>query len=246
MGIISKDEFAGRTAIVTGGGRGLGAAVCRLLWEHGCRSIYSLSATGTAKETNDNVTYIKADVSDCRQVEAAVKKVLSDTGRIDILVNCAGICIKKDFLDITEDDYDWVMDINLRGTFLCCQKVMPSMIKHGYGRIVNISSTAGITGGSVGQIYGMSKAGIIALSQSLGRTFARNGILTNCVAPGEIDTDLLDQVFETEEIRQKRIENIPVGHIASPDEVASIVIYLLSDAAGYITGETYRVSGGRV
>ena len=149
-------------------------------------------------------------------------------------------------MDITEEDYGQVMDVNLRGTFLCCQKVMPFMIEQGYGRIVNISSTAGITGGSVGQIYGMSKAGIIALSQSLGRTFAKDGILTNCVAPGEIDTDLLGQVFENDEIREKRIGNIPVGHIARPEEVASLVIYLLSDAAGYITGETYRVSGGRI
>ena len=127
-----------------------------------------------------------------------------------------------------------------------CQSVIPVMEENKYGRIINIASTAGITGGSVGPQYGMSKAGVIALTQSIGRKYAGSGILTNCVAPGDMDTEMVAALFPTEEAKRKRADKIPTGAIAKPEEVARLIAFLASERTTYITGETYRISGGRM
>jgi Dehydrogenases with different specificities (related to short-chain alcohol dehydrogenases) len=237
-------DFRGKVAAVTGGSRGLGKACSKLLMEYGCRDMAVLCASGTGEV--DGPIYIKTRVDAKQDVIHAMNLIRQNFGRLDILINCAGVSSLTSFLEITETEYDSVLDINLKGTFLCCQEAMKLMLENHYGRIVNVASTAGITGGSVGPQYGASKAGVIALTQSIGRAFAPQGILTNCVAPGEMKTDMLYELFDKEEMREKRTDGIPVKRFAEPEEIASMVIYLASDLCSYMTGETVRLSGGRI
>ncbi|MCI2062391.1 MAG: SDR family oxidoreductase [Eubacteriaceae bacterium] len=246
MNVIDINEFAGKVAVVTGGSRGLGAAVANILLDGGCSYVANLSLKGGCVIDDPRLKTFKTDVRRKEDIDRAVQKIVNECGRIDILVNCAGVCVMKDFTDLSEDDYDIVVDTNMKGTFLACQSVIPVMEENKYGRIINIASTAGITGGSVGPQYGMSKAGVIALTQSIGRKYAGSGILTNCVAPGDMDTEMVAALFPTEEAKRKRADKIPTGAIAKPEEVARLIAFLASERTTYITGETYRISGGRM
>jgi 3-oxoacyl-[acyl-carrier protein] reductase len=246
MSIEQKYNFGNKVAVVTGGNRGLGKACVELLLEYGCKKISVFSVSGSTGIDSEYIDYYAADVGKKADIDKCMESVYNKYNRIDILINCAGVCIMKDFIDITESDYDKVVDINMKGTFFTCQSVIPKMIDNNYGRIVNISSTAGITGGSVGAPYGVSKAGVIALTQQIGRKYASQGIITNCVAPGEMTTDMTAEIFSTKEIIESRAGNIPVGKIAEPKEVAEMVVFLASDLTTYMTGETYRLSGGRI
>ncbi|MBS7525925.1 glucose 1-dehydrogenase [Fusibacter paucivorans] len=237
-------DFQGKTAVVTGGNRGLGKACTEQLMANGCQNVVVVSNSGVCDL--EGPLYIQGDVAKRSDVEAAMHQVIEKFGRIDILINNAGISTMTDFLEIEEQEYDKVLSVNLKGSFFCCQEAIKQMMIQQYGRIVNIASTAGITGGSVSPHYGVSKAGLIALTQSLGRRYAPHGILTNCVAPGEMKTDMFYDLFKTEESREKRVGNIPVKRIAEPAEVANMVLYMASDMASYMTGETVRVSGGRI
>jgi NAD(P)-dependent dehydrogenase (short-subunit alcohol dehydrogenase family) len=237
-------DFHDKAAVVTGGNRGLGKACVELLMKYGCQAMAVLCSSGEGEMVGP--LYIKSDLSNKRDVTEAMKQIKECFGRLDILINCAGVSTNTEFLDISEEEYDWVVDINLKGTFFCCQEAIKLMLENNYGRIVNVASTAGITGGSVGLQYGASKAGVIALTQSIGRAFASQGIITNCVAPGDMKTDMFYELFSTEEKREKRARNIPVGRVADPKEVASMIIFMASDLSSYMTGETVRLSGGRI
>jgi 3-oxoacyl-[acyl-carrier protein] reductase len=234
-------DFSDKTAIVTGGNRGLGKACTELLMAYGCKKIAVICSSGVGEVMGP--LYVKADISNRLSIAEAMQTIDEAFGRIDILVNCAGVSSTTDFLAVEEAEYDKVLAINLKGTFFCCQEAIQRMLVQEYGRIVNVSSTSGITGGSVGPHYGASKAGLIALTQSLGRMYAPQGILINCVAPGEMKTDMFYDLFNTEEARDKRIGNIPVRRIGEPEEVANMVLYMASDLTSYMTGETVRVSG---
>lgn len=242
--MIMEWDFRGKIAVVTGGSRGLGKACVKLLMEHGCQDIAVLCASGRGEI--EGPLYIPCDISDRQDIIRAMKRIKETYGRMDILINSAGASSITNFLEITEEEYDKVVDVNLKGTFFCCQEAMKLMLENEYGRIVNIASTAGITGGSVGPQYGASKAGVIALTKSLGRSFAARGIIVNCVAPGEMKTDMFYSLFNDEEIREKRAKAIPMGKVAEPEEVARMALYLASDMPSYMTGETVRLSGGRI
>lgn len=237
-------DFEGKVAVVTGGNRGLGKACVKLLMKYGCKDIAILCASGEGEL--DGLLPIKTDIRNKNDVAKSMEFIKEHFGRLDILINCAGVSSMIPFLEISEEEYNTVMDINLKGTFFCCQEGIKLMLENHYGRIVNIASTAGITGGIVGPHYGASKAGIIALTQSLGRTFAQQGIMINCVAPGEMKTDMFYELFDTEEKQKQRANNIPVRRIADPEEVAGMIIFMASDLASYMTGETVRLSGGRI
>ena len=186
---------------------------------------------------------IQADVSNKKDVDNMVAKVLDEFGHIDVLVNCAGVSEIKTLDDIDEISWNRVLDINLKGTFFCSQQVFKHMKKNGCGRIINIASQAGQTGGIfIGAHYSASKAGIVALTKTLAKVGASCGILANSVSPGLIETDMVDDY--PEHLKNDLIKSIPLGRIGLPSEVASVVAFLASDDASYITGANIPVNGG--
>lgn len=176
-------------------------------------------------------------------IRRAIDKVKSRFGPIDILVNNAAMSQEKPFDTITDEDWDRMMAVNLRGPFTCCQEVLPDMLQRGWGRIINISSIGGQWGGFNQVHYAAAKAGLINLTRSLARIYSKNGITANAVAPGLVNTDMAAQELQTPAGHEK-VRNIPIGRIATVEEVAQAVVFLATDAASYITGQTINVNGG--
>ena len=251
-----------KNAVVTGGGKGIGRGICvKLAGEGASVSVLDIdmeSAEGTVKlieEKGGNAFAIKADVVRKAEVEKAVDKVLKDFGRIDILVNNAGMDIKGSIQEYPEETWDKLMDLNLKGMFLTTQAVVRGMMSQEYGRILNISSMAGKTGESFTSPYCTSKFGVIGFTQSIALELGHYNITVNAVCPGPVETDLIKQsISQTaelnkrtyeEELEVKFISQTPLGRIARPEDVANAVAFLVSDEAGFITGSTLNVSGGR-
>lgn len=249
-------SLKGKVAIVTGSTRGLGKEIALKLAKAGCKGIVINSVTSSEEKFHEVSNEIKnlgvetlevrADVSKKGEVKKLFDEIINKWGRIDILVNNSGICSGGSYFDVTEEEWDIAIDVNLKGTFLCMQEAIKYMKNQGCGWIVNISSTAGITGGSSGPQYGASKSGIIALTQSAGRTLAKYGIYVNAVAPGDMDTEMLRGLFDNTEKKEQRLKTIPLGRISNPEEIANVVLFLVSPMCSYIVGETIRVSGGRI
>ena len=164
-------------------------------------------------------------------------------GKINILINNAAIAQEKPFETITDEDWDNMMAINLRGPFILCQEVIPDMIEQGWGRIINICSVGGQLGGINQVHYAAAKAGLINLTKSLARIYSKNGITSNAVSPGLVDTDMAAQELTTPAGKEK-VRNIPIGRIATAEEIANVVVFLASEKASYITGQTINVNGG--
>ena len=164
-------------------------------------------------------------------------------GSVDLLVNNAGISLKGLLTETTEEEWQQVMDINLKGAFLCCRRALPAMVKKRFGRIVNIASIWGLRGASCESVYAASKGGLIALSRSLAMEMGPSGITVNVIAPGPVQTDMLLQELDSDE-RKALSEEIPLGRLASPDDVASACLFLLSPAASYINGQALGLDGG--
>ncbi len=238
-----------KVSIVTGGGQGLGRAIGLTLAERGADIvIFDLnieSADKVAEEiqsTGRKALSLKVDVSKFSEVEMMVDRVLKEFGRIDILVNNAGISLVAFVEDMTEEDWDRVMTVNLKSVFLCSKAVMGTMKKQRSGRIVNLGSVAGKIGGFRTCAYSVSKAGIICFTKVLARELASFGITVNAVAPGMIDTEMAQNISGGDFSRY--LKSIPLGKIGSPEDVANTVAFLVSDEARYITGEIVDVNGG--
>lgn len=233
-----------RVAIVTGGARGIGCAIGQAFAGEGARVILA-DIDPAVEETarTCKAVPIVADVSDQDAVRALVAKTLERFERIDILVNNAGICPLTPFASITRAEWDRVLAINLTGAFLCSQAVVPHMQQARYGRIVNISSVAGKMGGvTVGAHYAASKAGLLGLTWSLARLYAPFGITVNAVAPATTETEMT-RAWPGEVLERLR-GTIPLGRLATPQEVAAAVVFLASEEASFITGEVLDVNGG--
>jgi len=243
-------EFDGAVAIVTGAGRGIGRAIAMRLADAGARVVVAdiriadvNAVVEEIQNTGREAIAMKVDVSDANQVRQMVIEVLNKYKRIDILVNNAGIFQGRPFVEMTEDDWDRMMAINLKSVFLCSRAVIEPMISQGSGCIINISSTAGLTGGTSGAHYAAAKGGVAAFTRSLGKELANKGIRVNAVAPSKIETDMLQGV-ETPEARDQLISRIPLGRLGKPSDIAEIVAFLASPHASYIIGEVIVASGG--
>lgn len=237
-----------KVAVVTGAAKGIGRAIALEFAKEGANVVVNdvIDASDTVKEIENlggKSLFIKADASDLKQVEQMFSKVIESFGRVDILVNNAGITRDVLLQNMSEDDWDIVLKVNLKGTFNCCKCASKHMIEQRYGRIVNISSVMGQMG-NIGQAnYAASKAGVIGLTKALALELARYGDITvNAVAPGFVNTEMARKV--PEKIMNKFIERIPLRRIAEPEEVAYVVVFLSSDLARYITGQVIAVNGG--
>ncbi len=241
-----------RVAIVTGSSRGIGRAVALAFAREGGRVVVNYrSARGSALQVMEELERIhpgggllvQADVTREAEVQAMVEEAARRFGRIDILVNNAGIAHYCGFLDLSLAEWNRMIEGDLTSVFLCCRAVLPHLLQHGWGRIINVSSTSGMSGGTSGAHYAAAKAGVIALTKSLSSEFAARGITVNCIVPSKIETDMLWESSSGKN-RQAMLEKIPVRRFGKPEEIAGLAVYLASDLAGYITGETIVASGG--
>ena len=243
-------KLAGKIAIVTGAGRGIGRGVALALAAEGASVVVNYSRSAEAAETVVNqitnmggtAFAVKGDVASADDMNALAKTTLEKYGKIDILVNNAGITRDKLMLRMTEEDWDAVLDINLKGTFLAVKAVCPSLLKQRSGVIVNVGSVIGKVGGA-GQVnYAASKSGLVGLTKSLAKELGGRNIRVNAVAPGFIESDMTEGLKE--EHKEAILKQIPLGRLGVVEDVANVVTFLCSDAAAYIQGEVISIDGG--
>ena len=242
-------KLAGKVALVTGAAQGIGKAVALLLARNGADIVVSdinlEKAEETAKEVQTlgrKALAIKVDVAKLDDVEKMVRVILARFGQVDILVNNAGIARDKLILRMTEEDWDAVLNINLKGTFNCTKAVVRHMSKQRSGKIVNIASVVGEMGNAGQGNYAASKAGVIGFTKTIAREFAQRGINVNAIAPGYIETPMTDALPDKAKEELKRL--IPMDRLGKPEDVAEAVLFLVSEASSYIPGQVLNVNGG--
>ena len=246
------NKLVGRTAIVTGGAKGIGRGIAEAFAYEGADVAIADIATNdqaaavieAIQQAGRKGIFIRTDVADEQQVRSMVEAVQRDFGHIDILVNNAGIFTQDLVENLSVADWDKVLGVNLRGTFLCARFVLPYMLDQGWGRIINIASQLGYIGGQEVAHYSASKGGVIAFTKALAREVATRNILVNAIAPGPILTDLL--ASETEEWKSAKLAELPIGRFGEVSEVAPTAVFLASDDATYYVGQTLGPNGGDV
>ncbi|WP_096435442.1 3-oxoacyl-[acyl-carrier-protein] reductase [Alteribacter populi] len=244
--------FEGQSALVTGASRGIGREIAIHLAKNGANVAINYAgneqrALDVARECESygvKAITVQANVADGKDVQDMVKVVLAEFGSLEILVNNAGITKDGLVMRMKEEDFDAVIDTNLKGVFNCSKAVTRQMMKQRYGRIINISSVVGVLGNAGQANYVASKAGVIGLTKSLARELANRNINVNAVAPGFIETDMTDAL--SAEMKETMLQQIPLGKLGSASQVAGVVNFLASDAASYMTGQTLHVDGGMV
>ena len=243
-------SLTGKTAIVTGGSRGIGKAVCLELARRGCNIVLSFAGnTAAADQTvaecqalGVQALAVQGNVADADAVKALFDAALKQFGAVDILVNNAGITRDNLLMLLKEEDFDAVVDTNLKGTFLCMKTAVRPMMKQRHGRIISLSSVVGLHG-NAGQVnYAATKAGVIGMTKSLAKELAGRNITVNAVAPGFIDTDMTAVL--PEKAKEAILASIPMARLGAAEDVANAVAFLASDEAGYITGQVLAVDGG--
>ena len=241
-----------KVAIVTGGTRGIGRAIALKLADHGANIV--INYRNSDKEAEElkailegqgvQVLTVKCDISNFEDSKNLMDKCKEVFGKIDILVNNAGITKDTLIMRMKEEDFDNVIDVNLKGTFNCAKHASAIMLKQRFGKIINMTSVVGIAG-NAGQVnYAASKAGVIGLTKSLAKELGSRGITVNAVAPGFINTDMTASL--SEKVKEEASKNIPLKRLGDPEDVANLVGFLASDAANYITGQVINVDGGMV
>ena len=245
---MNRIDLNGRTAVVTGGAQGFGRAITErfvasgakvAIWDHD-----KALADKTAQTIGNAVSTFKVDVSDLAAVEKTRDETLKAFGKIDILVNNAGIAgVNKTVWDTDLDEWRKVLRINFDGPFICCKAIAPVMIGQGYGRIVNIASIAGKEGNPNAAHYSASKAGVIALTKSIAKETAQNGVVVNCITPAAVRTEMFDQM--SQEHIDFMLSRIPMGRFGKVEELAALVAWLCSAECSFSTGAAFDISGGR-
>lgn len=242
----------GKAAIVTGSSRGIGRAIALALAKEGAAVLVNYKGRADAADevaeaiggAGGRALVYQADVADPAEAEAMVKAAQTEFGKVDILVNNAGITRDNLIFRMKDEDWDAVIDANLKGAFNCIKFAGRSMFRNHCGRIINISSVAGITGNS-GQVnYSAAKAGLIGLTRAMAKELGSRNITVNAIAPGVIDTDMTRLLPEN--VKENMLAQVPLKRFGSPEEVAGLVVYLASEWAGYITGQTINIDGGMV
>jgi 3-oxoacyl-[acyl-carrier protein] reductase len=241
-------DLAGRTAFVTGSTRGIGRSIAEVLHAAGAK----VAVVGRAQESADAVALaigerargFACDVTESESLRRVLVECESSLGPIDILVNNAGVTRDNLLIRLSEQDWDDVLAANLKAAFISTQAVIKGMMKRRYGRIVNVTSIVGIIGNKGQANYAASKAGLIGFTKSVAKEYAARGVLVNCVAPGFIDTEMTAALPEA--TRSALLESIPLGRLGAPADVAGAVLFLASDLAAYVTGQTVIVDGGMI
>lgn len=243
--------LTGKVALVTGASRGIGRAIALTLANYGANVIVNYNGSKERAEevvkeiqekTGQKAVAIQANVAETADIEKLFTESIAAFGRIDILVNNAGITKDNLILRMTEEEFDAVIDTNLKGAFLCMKQAAKLMLKQKSGRIVNIASISGIIGNAGQTNYAAAKAGMIGMTKSLAKELASRGITVNAVAPGAIRTDMTDVL--SDKVKEGMIAQIPLSRFGEPEEIAEAVAFLASDKAAYITGQTLQVNGG--
>jgi 3-oxoacyl-[acyl-carrier protein] reductase len=245
-------DLSGKIALVTGGGRGIGRATALKLGAAGAKVAVNYNASeAPAREVADEITaaggeadIFKADVSKADEVDALVSGIIKDWGRIDILVNNAGITRDNLMMRMSQDEWDAVMETNLRSAYFTSRAVLRTMLRNRWGRIVNISSVVGLTGNAGQANYAAAKAGLIGFTKSLAKEVGSRNITANAVAPGFIETDITAGLPDN--LKADMLKAIPAERYGQPDDVANVVLFLASDLAAYVTGQVINADGGMV
>ncbi len=248
---MSSTQQIERVIVVTGGSRGIGRAVALRLTDSNTRVYINYSRTGSsdADETiarieaaGGRARSLRADVASQKDVQDFFAKIMEESGRVDVLVNNAGLTRDGLLVRMKEEDWDRVLNVNLKGAFLCTQASAKTMMKQRSGRIINITSVVGVMGNAGQANYSASKAGLIGLTKTAAKELASRGITVNAVAPGFIDTSMTEAL--TDKVKETLVEQIPLRRIGKPAEVAEAVAFLASENASYITGQVIHVNGG--
>ena len=243
-------DFAGRVAIVTGGASGIGRNIAQALAEKGARvMIADIDKSGadaaalSLRDSGATAISIGVDVRSAASVSSAFEDTIAHLGRLDILVHSAGIGVERQFLETGLEEWRHIIDVDLTGTFLCCQAAASEMVKSRYGRIVTLASTAGIRGGVGRAAYGAAKGGVITLTKVIAVELSRFGITANALAPGAIETELVARMH-SHETRRNYTRAIPMGRYGTVEDVSSAALFLASEEARYVTGQVFAVDGG--
>lgn len=249
--MVKLFDLSGRTALITGGGRGIGRSIALALAESGANvALTSRTESQLEQVANDILNlsrrayYSALDICDLEAVKNFVDEVVSREGKIDILVNAAGGNRRIPMTQVTEDDWDFVMDLNLKSVFFTTQIVIPYMQKQRYGKIINIASLTSQLGIKNMSVYSASKGGISQLTKSIAVEFAKDGILANAIGPGYFKTEMTKAVFEDQNYLEWMKSRIPLGRTGEVDELRGVAVFLASEASKYVTGQTIYVDGG--